>query len=355
VRQRLERLASWRRQRANGRPGDDRILIWIDRETERLSDRATVGESTLLPVHLARGDIRTLTRGSPAQARLVQLGWLCGLGTVESLSPDALRDALEGRGFSADGQSTPALDGLLPLTRETEMAWLSRRAASEAAVDSDLRYVRHRGMVFPDVPARQGEAPNLGGMGLPAVLGELRRLLEPATAQEDPLVPIFRKIGESGRVGVVVTRMDIPEDLSHVAVAATLWVQARTEHWVPFVSRSARIRPEEVAPEGGRDLAEDPQVKTAFSIVEGLGLGTISPELKDRSLKMGAATQRALGSARAALSQDLNRLMLPIFEPVGEGAAPVRDRPVDTPRAPDTSGPGPSPRAAAGAARRPAP
>jgi len=47
--------------------------------------------------------------------------------------------------------------------------------------------------------------------------------------------------------------------------------------------------------------------------VEALGLGTIPPEFKQRSLKMGATTEKALGAARAAISQDLNALMLPIF------------------------------------------
>ncbi|MFO0891481.1 MAG: hypothetical protein U0790_20355 [Isosphaeraceae bacterium] len=356
TRQRIERLAAWQVQRAIGRPEDDRILAWIDRERKRLEDPRGNPPSTLLPVHLTRGEIRAIDRRPPGQARLLQLGWLCGLPDVEALTLDALRDALEGRGFSPDGENTPSLDGLLPPTPEPEVTWLARRAATELAIDPDLRYVRHRTMVFPDPGARQGgEAPGLGEIGLPAVLGELRQLLDPDSPREDPLVAVFKKIGESGRAGAVVTRLDIPEDLRHAAVEATLWVRLGPERWVPFVSRSSVARPEAIPQDAGRDLAEDPQVKTAFSLVEALGLGKVAPEIKDRSLKMGAATQAALGEARAALSHDLNRLSLPIFEPGGETPAPVSDRSADRPPARDTAGPGPSGRASAPGGSRPAP
>ena len=66
--------------------------------------------------------------------------------------------------------------------------------------------------------------------------------------------------------------------------------------WVPFVSRSVTVRPDEVAAGEGQNLAADPQVKSAFSFVEALGLGTIPPEIKDRTLRMGAATDKALAA-----------------------------------------------------------
>ena len=41
----------------------------------------------------------------------------------------------------------------------------------------------------------------------------------------------------------------------------------------------------------GDGLADDPQVKAVFGVVESLGLGEVPPELKRRSLNMGAATR----------------------------------------------------------------
>ena len=67
--------------------------------------------------------------------------------------------------------------------------------------------------------------------------------------------------------------------------------------------------------EAGKDLAEDPQVKGAFQIAELLGLGAIPAEVKQRSLRIGAATEKALGMARSAFNQDLDALALPVLEP----------------------------------------
>jgi hypothetical protein len=173
---------------------------------------------------------------------------------------------------------------------------------------------------------------NLNGLNLTAALGEITRLLEPEQAREDPLAAALRKIGESGRVGVLVTRLEIPAQLDHISVEATLWVRLGGDRWGPFVTRSAVVRPEETAPEAGGAIAEDPQVKSAFAIVEALGLGNIPPELKTRSLKMGAATQQAIGAAKAAIAQDLSGLALPVLEARGEVEGEPRN--VNRPPAP---------------------
>ena len=165
-------------------------------------------------------------------------------------------------------------------------------------------------MILPDVQTRQP----FGGLNLSTALSEITKLLDPAQGQIDPLAASLKKVAERGRVGAVVTRLDVPADLSGATVEITLWVRAGGDRWVPFGSRKATVRPDELAPEAGKNLAGDPQVQTAFSVVESLGLGSIPPELKERSLRMGAATQKALGTARDAFSQDLDTLMLPVLE-----------------------------------------
>jgi hypothetical protein len=319
ARQRRERLTFWRRERSPKVPADDAIVRWIDQELKRLDDPATTARPTLLPVHLARGDVRSLTRQSRSNLRLLQLGWLCRFADVEAMPLDDLKDAVEGRGFALDGDRVPSMEGMVPLVPEPDVAWQARRAATELAVDSDLKFIRYGNMVLPDVPG--GQAPNLNGLNLTTALGEISRLLDPEQGKEDPLAGTLRKIGESGRVGALVTRMEIPAQLDHIGVEVTLWVRLGGDRWGPFASRSATVRPEETAPQAGQDIAEDPQVKSAFAIVESLGLGNIPPELKARSLKMGAATQQALGTARAAIAQDLSALALPVLEGTGGAAA----------------------------------
>jgi hypothetical protein len=346
ARQRAERLAAWRRQRARSRPDGDRILAWIDAEQRRLEDPDRLPPSRLIPVRLSRGDVREIARQPQANQRLLQLGWLCGLPDVETARLETLQGALEARGFAVNAAGdSPSLGGLLPLVPEPELTWLARRAATELAVDSDLRFIRHQNLVLPDTPPGQAGAPDLGGLNLSTALGELGQLLglEPAR-REDPLVAVFRKVGESGRVGAVVTRLELSGDLSQAAVETTLWVQARPEQWIPYLSRSSVIRSAEVGQDAGQDLAEDPQVKSAFALVEALGLGKVDPALKERSLRMGAATQHALGTARAAMAAELNRLMLPVFDGHAGPAGPVKAGDAGRPPGPGSEVPGPKKR-----------
>jgi hypothetical protein len=321
ARQRRDRLQAWRGERISNAPADDRILVWIDRERKRLDDPSRFARSFLIPVHLSRGDVRSLTREPKTSARLLQLGWLCGIQDVETKKLDSLKDALEGRGFSAESDETPSIAGLLPLTPESELQWLARRAATELAFDSDLRFIRYQDLVLPD--AKGGQA--LQGAGLQAAFSEIAKLLNPDHASGDPLAATLKKVGDRGRAGVLVTRLEMSADLSRVTVEATLWVR-QVERWLPIGSRTASVRPDDLRPEAGQNLDADPQVQTAFSLVDALGLGSISPELKRRSLRMGAATEKALGDVRSQVNQDLDALSLPLSGPAGKDRRDPEDK-----------------------------
>jgi hypothetical protein len=161
-----------------------------------------------------------------------------------------------------------------------------------------------------------GGGQDMSAVGLSPALSELKRLLDPDQGQRaDPLEEKLGAIAARGRVGAVVTRLDIQPDLSAVTVESTLWVRGPGERWAPFGFRAATVRPDDLAGAAGQKLAEDPQVKGAFRIVEVLGLGTIPADVKDRSLRIGAATEKALGMARSAFNQDLDAMALPVTEP----------------------------------------
>ncbi len=63
---------------------------------------------------------------------------------------------------------------------------------------------------------------------------------------------------------------------------------------------------------GADALAEDPQIKGILGLAEGLGLGGIDPDLRQKSLRMGAATREAMGQARDAFEREISRLALPV-------------------------------------------
>jgi hypothetical protein len=110
--------------------------------------------------------------------------------------------------------------------------------------------------------------------------------------------------------------------LSAVTVESTLWVRSG-DRWIPFGSRTANVRSDDLERDAGKNLEADPQIQSAFKIVEMLGLGAIPADVKGRSLRIGAATERALGMARSAFEQDLQALALPVLESTKDDPAPA--------------------------------
>ena len=118
-----------------------------------------------------------------------------------------------------------------------------------------------------------------------------------------------------------MTKLQIAPDMSNVTVETTLWIRSG-DRWFAFGTRTATVRPEELEAEAGKGLEADPQVQGAFKVVEGLGLGAIPADLKARSLRIGAATEKALGLARSAFNEDLQALALPVRESAKDAGAP---------------------------------
>ena len=327
IEQRRTRLAAWRKERENS-PGvdpDDRILRWIDGELKRLADPEAAARTALVPVRLQRGEVRQLDRRPAASGRLLRLAWAGGVRDPESMGPDELTNAVESRGFVVDpkaaGPPVP-LDRLLSLAPETEAVWLARRASTEIALDTGLRFLRHQDFVAPDMGPGQQPADLNPAMAL----SEIRRLFDPDGAQgrPDPLAEKLQAIAGRGRIGAVVTRLVIAPDLAGVTVETTFWVRATGGRWVAYGSRASTVRADDLRADEGGDLAADPQVKAAFGMVEALGLGAIPPEFKQRSLRIGAATQKALGMARSDFNRDLDAMMLPVLQPADDRDEPAR-------------------------------
>jgi hypothetical protein len=308
IAQRGARLEAWRRERPGPPYGpDDRITPWIDRELDRLKDEAAVTASPLMLVKLSRGDVRSVTRAPKGSAGLLRLGWIARFPKPETMRIEDLKGALEGRGYDLSAASSVSIDSLLPPQLEPDAKWLVRRAATEVSFDPGLRLMRYQDLVFPDPGRRQ---PPNAATALAAVSG-LKALL--GDNPGDPLAGRLRELAARGQVGALVTRLDIASDLATVAVEMCLWVRQGPDRWMPQGVRSARVRPDDLGPDAGKDLAGDPQVALAFRVVDATGLGVLTPEIKRRSLNLGAATQRALSKVRTAAEADLAGLALPVL------------------------------------------
>ncbi len=315
--QRRDRLVAWRRDRAAGRPEGDRITLWLDAEIARLADPGR-SMPPLIVVNLSRAEVKAMARRPGGTPRMLRLGWTLDLPDPETMPLGSLKQALEDRGFAPNLDSPVSLDALLPLQPETDNHWLARRAATELANDPGGRLLRYQGLLM-DEPA-PGEAPPAGAT-LTAAVNAIQGLLAD-TPPPDPLPEKLRDLATRGRVGAVVTQMQMAADFSGVGVESTLWVRVAGGRWIPAVVKSGSARPDAMPADAGVPLGDDPQVKAVFGTIEALGFGQVSPELKRRSLNMGAATRKALGDARKGLDVVLQALALPLDAPKPRPSAP---------------------------------
>jgi hypothetical protein len=295
--ERIRRLEAWKRER-NAEPNDS-ILGWIDTELNRL--KADSESPKLIAVTLNRGEIRKVDKKPPDSARKLRQAWRAGFEDAETKPLADLSSALEGRGFAMTDVDPAPITDLLPISSETEAQWVARRASTEVSQDSKLRFVSHLGILLPEGTPAAGV--DLGGIG-----GLVKGLLGEAAA-EDPLVAKGRELAAKGRVGMLVTTLETAEDMSGVKVEVVLYARIKDDRWERAAVKSVRVRTDEIKPGEGANIAADPQVTSIFKAVEGLGLN-LPADLKEKSLKIGAATQKAIGSARTAIQTDLDALNL---------------------------------------------
>lgn len=304
--QRRERLQAWKRERPVQDGAPDGISAWIASELTRMDDPEKL-KSPLMVVTLSRGNVRGIVRRPPAQSRLLLLGWRIGFDDAESLSVERLTGAVESRGFSAAAPEPVSVAHLLPIQAESDIQWLARRAATEVRNDPGLRFIRVQNFVMAE-PA-PGEP--VGAGNALAAIGDLKRLF----TDEDPGDPLTNKlddVAKRGRVGAVVTQQSTAPDMSSATVEMTLLMRDPRRGWIPVIHRSSTVRASEVQGDEMKNIEQDPQVQSALKILQSLGLGDITDELKKTSLNMGAAVQRALGQTRSTFENDLRGASLPI-------------------------------------------
>jgi hypothetical protein len=301
---RRDRLASWRRERVKEPGPEDRIARSLDQELDRNDGPADPPPAPLRLVTINRGEVKGVLRRPKAAARMLRQGWLSGFRDVETMKLDDLKSSLEDRGFAVGGEEPVAIDRLLPILPESEEQWLTRRAATEVRNDNGLRFIQVQNMLMPE-PA-PGQPLTMAG-ALSMVKG-LVPLLEDRPA--DPLADQLREVAARGRVGAMVTLQEMSPALDAVGITISLWVR-HGDRWSKAGSKSARVRADALKPGDGNDLARDPQVGAVFQVFESIGFG-FSPEVKQQSLNIGAATRQALGMARSSFNERLDDLALPL-------------------------------------------
>jgi hypothetical protein len=311
ARQRRERLIGWRRDRPAGSAAGDRITDWLDRELSESSRPA--GPSPLMAIRPGRGDVSAVERRSESAARLLRSAWLLGQADPETTPLAQLKDAIAGRGTILEGDEPIALDRLLPPGSETADRWLLRRAATEVLHDEGLRFIRFGNTILPEPVPGQPLDPATGAT---LVEGTIRDVL--GVGGTDPLPSRLRAVAARGRVGVMVTSIGIAPDLGSVSAESSLYYRQGSD-WGRGVWRSQGLQVGSVPPVVVSLVAGDPQVKAVMNLIDMIGAGFVSPEMKERGLVVGSTIGGAVVLARTALVRSLVGLAFDV-----EGKGPVR-------------------------------
>jgi hypothetical protein len=312
VQQRRERLAGWRRERpAEPAPGD-RITTWLDRELAQ-SD-GPVPPSTLMAIRLNRDDVSSVERRGDSAAQALRGAWVLGLANPETTPLSTLKDSIAGRGLILANDDPIAVDRLLPPFAQRADHWLLRRAATEVLYDDGLRFIGFGSNILPEPVPGQPLDP---ATGVTLVEGTIRDVL--GVGRPDSLRLRLGAVAARGRAGMILTRIVIGPDLSSASAESTLYFY-NGSNWDRALWRSQSLEVGTVPPVVVTMVAADPQVKAVMNLIDSIGAGFVSPEMKERGLLVGTTVGGAVVLARTALIRALTGLA---FDVEGKASARV--------------------------------
>ncbi len=295
--QRYRRLQAWRQERPSVAAPGDRITPWLDHELSKAGGSDT--PPILMVIQLGKGEATSVQKRGDQAARALRAAWILGLPEPETSPLATLTDSIAGRGTTIEADDPVYIDSLLPPAIEDDDRWLLRRAATEVLNDEGLRYIRFGNTVLPEPVPGQAPDPTLGPK---LVEGTIKDVL--TGGRVDPLPDRLRSVADRGRVGMMVTRIDIAADFSAVAAESTLYCRGEGG-WDRAAWRQANVRVGEVPPFVMNMVASDPQVKALLDFVDAIGGGLVSPQMKQMGLSIGTSAGGAAVMARSALTRSL--------------------------------------------------
>lgn len=298
----LERIAEWRKQRADEKD----LLPFLDRERRRAEKKLAARKaapakaaSEFMLVTVPKKQIRSGFR-QPARQRLVALyAWRERLDDVEARKASALLAELRKKNVDLSSPTVDLSDRLPPRPEPAE-AWAARRAIVEYDA---LKRLRYQGT--GDYLVRAGgdalKQPDITRIFSEMLNGQVNKLL--AEALGDPKAAMKKQAGDALKKairtaetlkvrGFRVTRVDPDLLTKRVSVEEQFFVKMPNGKWKPAWSYKATVDASKPRPDEEKRIQNDEQVKQALKSAKFLGLGGGQGALQT-AVRFGAATMEA--------------------------------------------------------------
>ena len=141
--------------------------------------------------------------------------------------------------------------------------------------DDGLRFIAFGNTVLPEPLPGQ---PLDRGAGMALVEGTIRDVLGVGGANALPTR--FREVAVRGRVGMIVTRIAVAGDFASASAESTLYCRTGNG-WQGVLWGSRNLEVGAVPPIVVSMAAADPQVKAVMNLIDSIGAGFVSAEMKE--------------------------------------------------------------------------
>lgn len=301
-------------------PREPALTSLFERELERasraLEELAKQGDEPLTDrfmwLELKVKECALIQRAPPQSQRVAVWAW--GEELVDVTSRDQ-KDLL--RELSASGidpaLSPPDLSKLLPPRSQSDDQWAARLAL--------VRYTFGRGLDFQgsgDVYLRSGNgdqpvrlAPLIEKMMSGSIETLLKKLDPGAFAASDPAAAakwfevVVPRVEEEKRTEFRITRLEQDPTAQAATVETALVARLPSRGWQIVWSTKQSVRTSEVTAQAEQQIAADPQVKSALSLLSALGANA-EQEVK-KAIRFGAATMAAQKTVESQFFQFRDR------------------------------------------------
>jgi len=269
-------------------------------------------ETPFMWLELSARDYSSVKRASPESLRIAVWAWSEGLEQVSSRPCDELQRELQAEKIDTR-QAPPDLSHLLAPRPQTENQWAARLAWVEHALVGGLefqgsgdRFVRtDSGAAAPDLASLIQQA--IGG-NVDALLDDLdpaRRSLRKSNSADWTLIsaPQAEMLQRSA---YRVTRVRPDPNGQAATVELAFVVNLPRRGWTPVWRAQHTTAAAQVPADAQRQIADDPQVKLALSLLSALGAG--GEAQVQQALSVGAATAEAQREVQQQARQFQDRL-----------------------------------------------